>query len=215
MKLYTYYRSSAAYRTRIALNLKGLAFDSVPVHLVRDGGEQHSEAHLARNPQGLVPVLEHEQNMLSQSLAIIEYLDEEYPEPSLLPGNAAQRASIRSIAQSIACDIHPLNNLRVLQYLSQELSVTDQQKSEWYVHWVEKGFAALEQTLKRSSLDGQFCLAGQATLADCCLIPQVYNAQRFNVDMTAYPTLSSINDHCLSLSAFSEAAPEQQADAST
>ena len=211
MKLYSYFRSSAAYRVRIGLNLKGLSADVVPVHLVQDGGQQHAPAYHAINPHELVPALDDDGFILTQSLSILEYLDEVHPEHALLPQDPKQRALIRAFSQSIACDIHPINNLRVLQYLSNQLQVTDEQKSAWYRHWVELGLQGLEAQLKDSN--GQFCFGEQTTLADCCLIPQIYNALRFNIDVSAYPKIHAIYQHCLSLSAFQHAAPEAQADA--
>lgn len=211
MQLYTYFRSSAAYRVRIALNLKGLNADLIPVHLVNNGGEQHSEAYKAVNPSELVPTLVEDDFNLSQSLSILEYLDEQHPEVALLPQDAQQRALVRAFSLAIACDIHPLNNLRVLQYLTGTLQVTDEQKTKWYKHWVETGFKTLEALLAQSN--GEFCFGEQATLADCCLIPQVYNALRFNVDLSAYPKIASIYQHCNTLAAFQNAAPEAQLEA--
>lgn len=208
MQLYTYFRSSAAYRVRIALNLKGLNADLIPVHLVNNGGEQHSKTYKAVNPSELVPTLVEDEFQLGQSLSILEYLNEQYPEVSLLPQDAQQRALVRAFSLAIACDIHPLNNLRVLQYLSSALQVTDEQKTTWYKHWVETGFKSLEVFLAQSN--GKFCFGEQATLADCCLIPQVYNALRFNIDLSAYPKIKSIYTHCNTLQAFQQAAPEAQ-----
>ncbi|WP_183634934.1 maleylacetoacetate isomerase [Niveibacterium umoris] len=213
MKLYTYFRSSAAYRVRIALNLKGLTPEMVPVHLVRGGGEQRQPAFLALNPQGLVPALEDEGHVLTQSLAIIEYLDETHPVPPLLPGDPAGRARVRAIAQSIACEIHPLNNLRVLGYLTGTLGVTDAQKHAWCRHWVQTGFAALEARLATDPATGRYCHGEAPTLADCLLVPQLFNARRFEVDLAPYPTLCRIEAACLALDAFVAAAPERQADA--
>ena len=214
MKLFTYYRSSAAYRVRIALNIKGLNVEAVPVHLVKDGGQQKAPEYLDKNPQGLVPLLElDDESSITQSLAMIEYLDELHPEPSLIPGDALERAQVRALSLAIACDIHPLNNLRVLQYLTRELGSSDEQKNQWYQHWIQQGFTAVEKTLSQTSLNGEFCITEQPTMADCCLIPQAYNAQRFKVDMSPYPLISSINEHCLSLPAFAQAAPAKQADA--
>ncbi|WP_332675415.1 maleylacetoacetate isomerase [Aromatoleum sp.] len=213
MKLYTYFRSSAAYRVRIALNLKQLAYDAVPVHLVRGGGEQRQPEYLALNPAGLVPTLVDGPDTLSQSLAIIEYLDEMHPEPSLLPGSAADRARIRAIAQAIACDIHPINNLRVLQYLTREFGVSDAQKNAWYRHWTEAGLAAVEAMLAGDPRTAAFCHGDTPTLADCCLVPQVFNARRFGCDLTAMPTSLGIAERCAGLDAFRRAAPEQQPDA--
>jgi maleylacetoacetate isomerase len=211
MKLYTYFRSSAAYRVRIALNLKGLAADLLPVHLLKHGGEQHSAAYHQLNPSELVPTLTHGDFTLSQSLSIIEYLDEKYPAQALLPHELEQRAWVRAFSLSIACDIHPLNNLRVLQYLKEKLELSDAQKSAWYCHWIETGCQALEAQLAHSN--GKFCFTEQATMADCCLIPQIYNAQRFNIDLSAYPKIQSIYAHCNTLDAFQQAAPEAQPDA--
>ena len=211
MKLYTYFRSSAAYRVRIALNLKGLNAEQIPVHLVNNGGEQHSEAYKAVNPSELVPTLVEDEFQLSQSLSILEYLNEQYPEVALLPQDAQQRALVRAFSLAIACDIHPLNNLRVLQYLTGPLQVTDEQKTAWYKHWVEMGFKTLEALLSQSN--GKYCFGEQATLADCCLIPQVYNALRFNIDLSAYPKIQSIYTHCNTLKAFQQAAPEAQPEA--
>jgi maleylacetoacetate isomerase len=211
MQLYTYFRSSAAYRVRIALNLKGLNADYIPVHLVNNGGEQHSDAYKALNPAELVPTLVDDEFQLSQSLSILEYLEEQHPEVALLPQDVQQRALVRAFSLAIACDIHPLNNLRILQYLSGPLQVSDEQKNTWYRHWVELGFKTLEALLHNSN--GRFCFGDQPTFADCCLIPQVYNALRFNVDLTAYPKISSIYQHCNTLAAFQQAAPEAQQEA--
>lgn len=211
MKLYTYFRSSAAYRVRIALNLKGLDAELIPIHLVNHGGEQHSAAYRQVNPSGLVPALCDDDFTLTQSLSIIEYLDEKYTETSLLTQDLQQRAQVRAFSLSITCDIHPLNNLRILQYLTQTLELSDAQKSAWYAHWIEIGFQALEAQLIHSN--GKFCFGEQATLADCCLIPQVYNAKRFNIDLSAYPKIESIYAHCNTLHAFQRAAPEAQAEA--
>ena len=211
MQLYTYFRSSAAYRVRIALNLKGLNADYIPVHLLNNGGEQHSDAYKAVNPSELVPSLVNNEFQLSQSLSILEYLEERYPETALLPQDIQQRALVRAFSLAIACDIHPLNNLRVLQYLSGTLEVTDEQKNTWYRHWVDTGFKTLETLLHSSN--GRFCFGDQPTFADCCLIPQVYNALRFNVDITAYPKIASIYQHCNTLAAFQQAAPEAQQEA--
>lgn len=213
MRLYTYFRSSAAYRVRIALNLKGLAWETVPVHLLRGGGEQHQPDYLALNPNGLVPALDDEGLLLTQSLAIIEYLDETHPEPALLPSDAAARARIRAIAQTIACDIHPINNLRVLRYLTRELGATEAQKTAWYRHWVELGLAAVEAKLTNDTRTGVFCHGDSPSLADCCLVPQVFNARRFACDLSAMPTLLRIVERCEAMEAFRLAAPEHQSDA--
>ncbi|MDR7015399.1 maleylacetoacetate isomerase [Acinetobacter sp. 3657] len=208
MKLYSYFRSSAAYRVRIALNIKQLAYETQPIHLVKN--EQQQADYQALNPSRLVPTLVDADQTLLQSISILEYLEEAYPEVALLPKNLAERAKIRAFAQAIACDIHPLNNLRVLKYLQQDLSLSDQQKSNWYQHWMLLGFQSLEAQLQDSN--GQFCFGTQATFADCCLIPQVYNAKRFKIDLAAFPKIESIYQHCLTLPAFLHAAPEQQPD---
>ncbi|MCS6237725.1 maleylacetoacetate isomerase [Shewanella baltica] len=215
MKLYGYWRSSAAYRVRIALNLKGISAEQLSVHLVRDGGEQHKAAYSALNPLELVPTLtlddELDADALSQSLAIIEYLDEIHPQSPLLPASALERAHVRAMALTVACEIHPLNNLRVLQYLTQTLGVDEAAKNTWYHHWVASGFAALETLLVRHS--GRYCFGDTVTLADLCLVPQVYNAMRFNVDLTPYPNIMRVWAECNQLEAFADAAPERQADA--
>lgn len=211
MKLYGYWRSSAAYRVRIALNLKQLSFENVPVHLIKNGGEQHSDMYQALNPAQLVPTFVDGEQSLNQSLAIIEYLDETYPQPALLPSDSTERARVRAMALDIACDIHPLNNLRVLQYLTGPLQLTEQQKQEWITHWLSVGFTALEQRLAHSAAD--YCFGNSVTLADICLIPQVYNAQRFALDMSAFPLISRVYHNCMQLAAFALAAPEQQPDA--
>lgn len=211
MKLYSYFRSSAAFRVRIALNLKGLVAEIVPIHLLRNGGEQHSDRYRQINPSELVPSLVDENFTLSQSMSILEYLEETDQNIPLLPQDIQQRALIRAFCQSIACDIHPLNNLRVLQYLQQTLHISDAQKSSWYRYWIEQGMQALEAQLVQS--EAAFCFGNQPTLADCCLIPQVYNAKRFNIDLSAYPKVDAIYQHCLTLPAFQQASPEAQTDA--
>ena len=212
--LYTYYRSSAAYRVRIALNLKGMPYTAVPVHLVKDGGQHRSAAYRARNPQALVPAFELEDGtVLTQSLAIMEYLDEVQPEPALLPADAIGRARVRALAQAIACDIHPVNNLRVLQYLSQQLGISAEQKDAWYRHWVATGLQGLEALLADHPSTGRFCHGDTPTLADCCLVPQLYNARRFQCPLDAYPTIQRIAAACETLPAFQQAAPEVQPDA--
>ncbi|MDC7716937.1 maleylacetoacetate isomerase [Vogesella sp. DC21W] len=208
--LYGYFRSSAAYRVRIALNLKGLAYRQAPVSLVK--AEQRSADFLALNPQGLVPALQDGSVLLTQSLAICEYLDEAYPDSvQLLPDDPAQRARVRAVAQAIACDIHPVNNLRILNYLKTELGQDEAARNTWYRHWVEEGFHALEQQLTATA--GQYCFGGTVTLADVCLLPQVFNAQRFNVDMALYPRLAAITDALAELPAFADAHPSRQPDA--
>lgn len=220
MKLYSYFRSSAAYRVRIALNLKELRYDIVPVHLLKHGGEQLSPMYRQLNANGLVPTLVDDDTatgraILGQSLAIIEYLDEAYPHVALLPKTPLDRAFVRSIALSIACDIHPINNLRVLRYLVRDLKVGEDAKNQWYRHWCEMGLAALETTLAADPRVGKFCFGDAPTLADCCLVPQWFNAQRQKCDLSAMPTLARIVDNCLQLDAFVTAAPENQPDAET
>ena len=211
LTLYTYWRSSAAYRVRIALALKGLDATQIPVHLLKDGGQQRAEPYKALNPAQLVPTLQHDALTLNQSLAIIEYLDAVYPQQPLLPEDPATAAVVRAMALDIACDIHPLNNLRVLQYLTTTLGVSEQQKTDWIQHWLRQGFAALEQRLALTA--GQYCVGDQVTLADLCLVPQVYNALRFAVDLTPYPQIQKVYQQCLLLPAFVSASPEQQPDA--
>jgi maleylacetoacetate isomerase len=217
MKLYSYFRSSAAFRVRIALNLKGLPHDIVPVHLLKHGGEQFSSEYRKLNPDALVPALVDDSATdaaaLTQSLAIIEYLEETHPVPPLLPSNAHDRAYVRGIALSIACDIHPLNNLRVLRYLVRELHVDEDRKNAWYRHWCEQGLAAIEARLASSGRSGKFCYRDTPTMADCCLIPQVANAQRMHCDVSKIPTIMRINEACLALDAFANAAPDKQPDA--
>ena len=213
MKLYSYFRSSAAYRVRIALNLKGLSYETVPVHLLRDGGEHLKPDYRALNPDAILPTFIDGDEVMNQSLAIIEYLDETYREPPLLPGSAADRAFIRSIALQVACEIHPLDNLRVLRYLKHELGVADDAKNAWYRHWVESGFASLETRLAGDARVGTFCFGDTPTLADLCLVPQMSNARRFNIDVSRYPTIVRIVDHAEQLDAFQRAAPAQQPDA--
>ncbi|QKE62774.1 maleylacetoacetate isomerase [Aquipseudomonas campi] len=214
LTLYSYWRSSAAYRVRIALGLKGLAYQQVPVHLVKDGGQQHSADYLALNPQGLLPLLVDAGNggvRIAQSLAILEYLDEVFPVPALLPADPAQRAQVRALALHIACDIHPLNNLRVLQYLSTELGASDEAKNTWYRHWVDNGLAAVEQGL--AVFDGRLSLGERPGYLEACLIPQLYNARRFECDLSGYPRILAIAARCEALDAFKNAAPEVQPDA--
>ncbi len=213
MKLYTYFRSSAAYRVRIALNLKGLAYEAAPVHLTRSGGEQNQPGYRAVNPAGLIPALEDDGQVLTQSLAIIEYLDETHPTPPLLPGSAVDRARIRALAQTVACDIHPLNNLRILRYLSTELGASEEQKNTWYRHWIESGFTALESLLAHDPRTGAFCHGNTPTLADICLAPQIFNARRFACNLDAMPTICRIAAECEKLEAFTRAAPANQPDA--
>ena len=214
MKLYTYFRSSAAYRVRIALNIKAMTYEAVPVHLVKGGGEQHSDEYRAVNPAELVPTLQTDDGLIiTQSLAIMSYLDEYQPEPALLPPTAADRAWVRSVASLIACDVHPINNLRVLQYLEGELGCTVPQKWQWYRHWVEQGLWALERMLAARGKQGSFCWGETPTLADCCLVPQVYNARRYDCDLSQTPRVLAIAQACEALPAFEMAAPENQPDA--
>lgn len=213
MQLYSYFRSSAAYRVRIALNLKGLSYDYVPVHLLKDGGQQLASEYTALNPSALVPTLVDGDAVLGQSLAIIEYLDETHPLPPLLPADPLGRARVRAISQNIACDIHPLNNLRVLKYLKHQMGVSEEAKNAWYTHWVEQGLASLEQMLATSASTGAFCHGDTPTMADLCLVPQVANARRFECDMTAMPTILRIDAACRELPAFDLAAPGKQPDA--
>jgi maleylacetoacetate isomerase len=217
MKLYSYFRSSASYRVRIALHLKGLPYEVVPVHLLNDGGQQFSPDYRKLNPDALVPVLIDEATettaAISQSMAIIEYLDEAYPQSPLMPPSPIDRAFVRSLALSIACEIHPLNNLRVLRYLVKELKVSEEDKSAWYRHWCESGLASVEATLSRDPRVGTFCFGETPTLADCFLIPQVANAQRFNCDLSNMTTIMRIHQACIGLDPFIKAAPQSQPDA--
>ena len=213
LKLHSYWRSSAAYRVRIGLNLKGLDYDLVPVHLLRDGGDQHRPGFRQQNPQGLVPVLQHGQRTVTQSLAILEYLDEMFPEPELLPATARGRARVRALAQLIACDVHPLNNLRVLQYFEKTWNVPQAEREEWVRHWIGEGLAAFEALVVDHPSTGAFCDGESPTIADCCLVPQLFNARRFGVELDAYPTLLRIEAACQELPAFEAARPEKQPDA--
>ena len=213
MKLYGYFRSSASFRVRIALNLKGLAYESVPVHLTRGGGEQLADAFRALNAEQLVPVLDDGGHVMTQSLAIIEYLEETHPQPPLLPADAVARAYVRSLALTIACEIHPLNNLRVLRYLVRDLGVGDEKKDGWYRNWVERGLAALEARVLAERRHGRFLLGDSVTLADVLLVPQVFNAQRYDCRVDHVPTLMRVFDHCMQLPAFIDAQPSKQPDA--
>lgn len=211
MKLYGYWRSSAAYRCRIAMHLKGIEFDSVPVHLVKDGGEQHSADYVELNPTHLVPTLVDGDFTLNQSLAIIDYLEEHFPDVSLLPEDLKQKALVKAFAYDVACEIHPVNNLRVQQYVVKELGADDQQKMAWVHHWMDKGFAALETKLAKSM--GKYCFGDSITLADICLVPQVYNAVRFGIAMDKYPNIAQVVERCNQHQAFIDALPENQSDA--
>jgi maleylacetoacetate isomerase len=212
-RLHGYWRSTAAWRVRIALNLKGLAWVSVPVHLVRDGGEQRTPAFRRLNPQGLVPALEIDGLVLTQSLAIIEYLEETRPAPPLLPAGPAARARVRSLAQLVASDIHPLNNLRALQFLSARLGVDEAGREAWYRHWVSDGLRALETRLAREPDTGRYCHGDVPGLADCCLVPQLYNARRYGCALDEFPTILAIEAACGELAAFQAAAADVQPDA--
>jgi maleylpyruvate isomerase len=209
MRLYDYPRSSAAYRVRIALNLKGLAYERVPVNL-REGAHRTLD-YMQRNPQGLVPTVEEGDIRLTQSLAIIECLEELHPEPPLLPKDPLQRAQVRAMALMIACDIHPINNLRVLQHLEHRMGHDERSVNAWYRHWIAEGFAALESRLKATA--GRYSFGDRVTLADCCLVPQVYNARRYSCDLSTYPTITAIEANCLKLDAFDDARPERHAAA--
>ena len=213
MQLYSYFRSSAAYRVRIALNLKSLPYDYMPVHLLKDGGQQRGESYVQLNPQGLVPTFVDDGLIIGQSLATIEYLDETHPEPPLLPGSPADRARIRDLALMVACDIHPINNLRILKYLKHTLQVDDDAKDAWYRHWTEEGLRALELRVARDRGTGTFCHGESPTVADICLVPQMANARRFNCDLSGMPTLVRIDEACRALPAFEKAAPQNQPDA--
>jgi maleylacetoacetate isomerase len=210
--LYSYWRSSSAYRVRIALNLKGISYQQEYVHLVRDGGEQNRPDYREVNPLGLVPALVHGGQTIVQSMAIIEYLEEVFPERPLLPADVVERARVRSIAQSICSEIQPLNNLAVMQYLKHRMQQPDEAVRAWYSHWIDRGFAAVETWLS-SSGSGDFCHGGSPGLADCYLVPQVYNAERFSCDLGLYPNIQRITARCREEDAFMRAAPENQADA--
>ena len=211
MKLYSYFRSSAAFRVRIALNLKGLAYEPVFVHLAR--GEHRAPGYGALNPQALVPTLEDAGKLLTQSLAIIEYLDETHPEHPLLPKDAPGRARVRSLALLIACEIHPLNNLRVLQHLKRALGQNEEQVNSWYRHWIADGLVRFEADLANAPGTGRFCHGDAPTMADCCLVPQIFNAQRYQCDTVAYPQTMRVFAECMNLDAFDRAQPSKQPDA--
>jgi maleylpyruvate isomerase len=211
--LFTYFRSSAAYRVRIAMNLKGLVAEQVFVHLTRNGGEQFTEAFKAINPQALVPVLAEAGAQISQSLAIMEYLEEVYPQVPLLPTAPHDRAFVRQLSLGIACDIHPINNLRVLKYLTGPMGVTEANKGLWIAHWITIGLEAIETQLAARNQGARFCYGDTPTMADCCLVPQVFSAQRFNVDMSTCPTVMKVFRNCEKLPAFISAQPSQQPDA--
>jgi maleylacetoacetate isomerase/maleylpyruvate isomerase len=211
MKLYTYFRSSAAFRVRIALNLKGLAYEPAFVHLAK--GEHRLPAYGAVNPQALLPTLEDGGHLLTQSLAIMEYLEEIYPAPPLLPQDPFERARVRSLAQLVACEIHPVNNLRVLQHLKRALGQSDEQVNAWYRHWIADGLAKFEADLVNGRTAGRFCFGDGPTMADCCLVPQIFNAQRYQCDTAAYPTAMRVFAECMKLDAFDRAQPTKQPDA--
>ncbi|SOE70630.1 maleylacetoacetate isomerase [Burkholderia sp. D7] len=213
--LYTYFRSSAAYRVRIALNLKRLDYRSVPVHLLSDGGQQHQPEYRAINPFGLVPSYRENGRIVRQSLAIIEYLDESCPEPPLLPSTPFARAEVRQFAMSIACDIHPINSPRILKYLEREFHADEETRLRWMRHWMQVGLEALEALLAETGASGRFCHGNQPTLADCCLVPQLFNARRFEVDLSGCPQLQDIEAACQELTGFQEAHPNQQPDAAS
>jgi maleylacetoacetate isomerase len=213
--LYSYWRSSAAYRVRIALNLKGLSYETRAVHLLRDGGEQHAEGYRMINPQELIPCLLDGDRVITQSLAIMEYLDEMYPEPetALLPVDARSRAQVRALAMAVTCDIHPLGNLRVLQQLEAQFGAGEEQRATWSRHWIATGFKAMEAMLTDNAATGRYCHGETPGMADACLVPQVYNALRWKLPMENYPTLWRIYQACNELDAFRLAAPEGQPDA--
>ena len=211
LKLYTYFRSSAAYRVRLALNYKGLAYDSASVHLRRE--EHRSDAYRELNPQALVPALETDGVVIPQSLAIIEYLEEMQPEPALLPFAAQDRAIVRSMAQLVASEMHPLCNLRILIYLKDRLGQDEASVNAWYHHWVAEGFGSLERMAERYSGDGKHCFGSSVTMADVCLVPQIHNARRFNCDLNGYPTLVAVDESLGQLPSFAAAHPSKQPDA--
>ena len=211
LKLYGYFRSSASYRVRIALNMKGLDYEQASIHLAK--GRQYTPEFSEISPQNLVPVLEHDGQRLYQSPAIIQYLDEKFPQPALLPKDALGRNRARSLALICVCEIHPLNNTRVLAYLTDTLKLSDEQKGAWYRHWVTVGFTALEKRLAAEKETGQFCHGDTPGFADIALVPQVANANRFNVDLGPFPSIRRINDNCLALDPFKKAMPENQPDA--
>jgi maleylacetoacetate isomerase len=211
--LYSYWRSTAAYRVRLALNLKGIDYETVTVSLLPGQAEHREQEYRDRNPQMLVPYLQDGDFGVGQSQAILEYLEETRPATALLPESARKRAAVRSFCNSICCDIHPLNNLRVLMYLKEELGASDEQRDAWYAHWIHEGFRAAEIVANEHADDGDFVFGAAVTLADCCLIPQIYNARRFNVPLDDYPRLVAIDAHCATVPEFTSAVPENQPDA--
>ncbi|ALO35537.1 maleylacetoacetate isomerase [Colwellia sp. MT41] len=211
MKLYGYWRSTAAYRVRIALHLKDIPFESISIHLVKNGGEQHGREYSELNPNHLVPTLVDGDFSLNQSLAIIDYLDQSKPKHALYPSDAKAKAKVQALALDIACEVHPLNNLRVQQYLANSLNISAEAKQLWLEHWMSIGFKAIEKQLTISA--GQYCFADTISVADICLVAQVYNAYRFKVDMSAYPLIKQVVENCNKLPAFIKALPENQADA--
>jgi maleylacetoacetate isomerase len=213
LTLHNYFRSSASYRVRIALNLKDLPYTYVPVHLLKGGGQQYTEDYQRVNPAKLVPTLVDDGHAIGQSLAIMEYLDEIHPMPALLPRDPLGRARVRGLAQSVACEIHPLNNLRVLRYLDNDLKVDESTKTTWYRHWITVGFTAIEALLANDPATGTFCHGDTPGLADCCLIPQIANSRRFDTPLDTFPTIRRIEETCLALDAFAKAAPQLQPDA--
>src|SRR6266478_5463509 len=213
MRLYTYFRSSAAYRVRIALNLKAITYESLPVDLRAGASAHRKPEYLAVNPQGLIPALQDAGTTIAQSLAIIEYLDETHPEPPLLPRSPADRARVRAMALAVACDMHPLNNLRVLNYLRSPLGHDEDTVNAWYRHWIAVGFGGLEQEARRATGDGRHMFGSTLTIADIYIVPQMYNARRFKCDLTPYPTLRAICAHLEALPAFAKAVPEAQPNA--
>lgn len=213
LKLYNYFRSSASFRVRIALNLKGLPYEYLAVHLMREGGEQFRDDYRVLNPDAVVPTLVDDGQAVRQSLAICEYLDETHPLPPLLPGTAAERAYIRALALTIACEIHPLNNLRVLKYVKHVLGVSEDAKNAWYRHWVEQGLASVEAMIERGGMAGRLCFGDAPTLADVCLVPQIFNAQRYDCRLDHVPRLMEIHARCMELDAFANAVPARQPDA--
>ena len=213
LTLYDYWRSSSAYRVRIALNLKGLEYRQEPVHLVRNGGEQNSPEYRRLNPLGLVPALVHGDTVITESLAMCEYLEEFYPKPALLPDSIEERARVRRLALGIACSVQPLNNLAVLNHIKSEFTADESAVKQWYSKWIVRGFAAMETWLKSDGMTGQFCHGDTPGLADCFLVPQVYNAERFDCDLGPYPCIREITANCRELTTFEAAAPENQPDA--